>query len=335
MKISIPEPCSEDWSKMTPTEQGAFCQKCALEVTDFTRKSAWEIKSILTEKIQAKQRVCGRIEDHQLVQVNHDFIHWKSDQESFRAIWMFSLVAVFGFTLFSCQSTFSKEMVEKMNTTRLEMIDEPDENLVAEIDSTTSPLMDSSFVTIDPWEIVVPHGGTVMLGGFGLDFKVITMCGPYTINFVVGDKTTQQSGDDLIGDSSQFAGLYSPPTSVSAPLTHSPRVHDRPVNNLNRADAKLEDGNSDFEATISPNPVDETSKVFVAIPNEGMLEFVIKRVSTQVELHREVFELLSGKHQISVNFMDFAKDEYEAILTFEEKELIVAFTVGNLDANLA
>ncbi len=53
MKISIPEPCSEDWSKMTPIEQGTFCQKCALEVTDFTNKSSLEIKSILMEKIQA------------------------------------------------------------------------------------------------------------------------------------------------------------------------------------------------------------------------------------------------------------------------------------------
>jgi hypothetical protein len=36
MGISIKEPCHEDWSKMTATEKGAFCQKCALEVIDFT-----------------------------------------------------------------------------------------------------------------------------------------------------------------------------------------------------------------------------------------------------------------------------------------------------------
>jgi hypothetical protein len=36
MGISINEPCHEDWATMTETQKGAFCQKCALEVIDFT-----------------------------------------------------------------------------------------------------------------------------------------------------------------------------------------------------------------------------------------------------------------------------------------------------------
>ncbi|MFT5779486.1 MAG: hypothetical protein ACI837_002445, partial [Crocinitomicaceae bacterium] len=40
--IKIKEPCSEDFAKMTPTQQGAFCDKCAMEVYDFTNKSTQE-----------------------------------------------------------------------------------------------------------------------------------------------------------------------------------------------------------------------------------------------------------------------------------------------------
>ncbi|EDM43528.1 hypothetical protein SCB49_00725 [unidentified eubacterium SCB49] len=38
IKISIPEPCHEDWNKMTTTERGAFCKVCTKEVIDFTKK---------------------------------------------------------------------------------------------------------------------------------------------------------------------------------------------------------------------------------------------------------------------------------------------------------
>ena len=43
MPIRIPEPCTEDWSKMAGTDKGAFCNKCAKEVIDFTAKTPKEI----------------------------------------------------------------------------------------------------------------------------------------------------------------------------------------------------------------------------------------------------------------------------------------------------
>ena len=177
MKISIPEPCSEDWSKMTPTEHGAYCQKCALEVTDFTNKSSLEIKSILTEKIQSKKRICGHIENRQLVEFNHGFIPWKSNQESFRAIWMFSLVAVFGITLFSCQSTFSKEMVEQMKVTSEVMMEDDKDTLdIAQLnDSISEMTRPDSLNPLYPatWEIIqsydITGGPLITNGGMGLE----------------------------------------------------------------------------------------------------------------------------------------------------------------------
>ena len=100
--INIPEPCSEDWSKMTPNEKGAFCQKCALDVYDFTNKSGDEIRDILTVNIGSP--VCMRIEPKQLDRLNNDFSAWKmNNKHSYQRAWVFTLLVVFGMTLFSCE----------------------------------------------------------------------------------------------------------------------------------------------------------------------------------------------------------------------------------------
>lgn len=61
-KITIPEPCSEDWNQMTPTQKGAYCKSCAKEVIDFTSTS----KSELARKIKHGQSLCGRFKPEQL-----------------------------------------------------------------------------------------------------------------------------------------------------------------------------------------------------------------------------------------------------------------------------
>jgi hypothetical protein len=108
--INIPEPCSENWNEMTPTQKGAFCQKCALDVFDFTNKSAIEIRTILAENIGS--RVCGHIKNVQLVELNSNFEAWKINSgRSYQRAWVFTLFVVFGLTLFSCEE---ENIAEKM-----------------------------------------------------------------------------------------------------------------------------------------------------------------------------------------------------------------------------
>ena len=61
-KITIPEPCSEDWNTMTPTQKGAFCKSCAKEVIDFTNTT----KKELSRKIAKGDNMCGRFRPEQL-----------------------------------------------------------------------------------------------------------------------------------------------------------------------------------------------------------------------------------------------------------------------------
>ena len=62
-KITLPEPCNEDWNKMTPTEKGAFCSLCSKEVKDFTKSSDIEILKIIEE---SENQICGHITNNQL-----------------------------------------------------------------------------------------------------------------------------------------------------------------------------------------------------------------------------------------------------------------------------
>lgn len=69
-KIYIPEPCFEDWDKMTPTEQGAFCGVCSKDVIDFSNRSDEEIQKYLSENLNAK--ICGRFNTGQICEENDE-----------------------------------------------------------------------------------------------------------------------------------------------------------------------------------------------------------------------------------------------------------------------
>lgn len=61
-KISIPEPCHEDWAKMTPNEKGRFCDSCEKTIIDFTNYSKFE----LAKRINSGESICGRFKNEQL-----------------------------------------------------------------------------------------------------------------------------------------------------------------------------------------------------------------------------------------------------------------------------
>lgn len=65
MKISIPNPCHENWSEMLPAEKGRFCAVCQKCVTDFTKLSDKEILKTLQKPNQ-----CGRFSRKQLEEIN-------------------------------------------------------------------------------------------------------------------------------------------------------------------------------------------------------------------------------------------------------------------------
>lgn len=62
-RLSIDEPCLENWADMSQTEQGAFCAVCQKEVIDFSDKTSSEIAAFFSQK---KEKTCGRFLKSQL-----------------------------------------------------------------------------------------------------------------------------------------------------------------------------------------------------------------------------------------------------------------------------
>ncbi len=64
IQLSIPQPCHEDWHKMTPVDKGRFCNACAKQVVDFTTMSDTEVLHYFLNK--QGENVCGRMYPDQL-----------------------------------------------------------------------------------------------------------------------------------------------------------------------------------------------------------------------------------------------------------------------------
>jgi len=108
--ISIPEPCHEYFTKMTPTQRGAFCAKCSIDTFDFRNLSTSKINTLLlTNK---DEHLCGRFTNKQLVALNNGFENWKNQKKkTFKSKFILALIFVFGLTLFSCNTQGESEIL--------------------------------------------------------------------------------------------------------------------------------------------------------------------------------------------------------------------------------
>ncbi|WPO84234.1 TonB-dependent receptor plug domain-containing protein [Chryseobacterium sp. JJR-5R] len=63
MKITIPQPCHENWDTMTPDEQGKFCSVCSKTVRDFTAASDEDLAEAFSG---ISETACGHFKASQL-----------------------------------------------------------------------------------------------------------------------------------------------------------------------------------------------------------------------------------------------------------------------------
>lgn len=102
MKISIPNPCHENWDKMSPNEKGRHCLSCAKTVVDFSNESAEDIKSFFKRNTG---NICGRFSLNQLKKpITNSFSLFKKHFNTRISKFAFALYLVFGGFLFSCSN---------------------------------------------------------------------------------------------------------------------------------------------------------------------------------------------------------------------------------------
>lgn len=169
MQVDIAEPCHENWNQMSPTEKGAFCGKCQIDVVDFSNKTALEVKQILHDNIG--KHLCGRFKKVQLEELNSEYLVWENQStQTFQSKFLLACVLVFGMTLFSsCANGNAQDPlpidlgIEKIkdslfhptDTLKSEQIDEVKTNL---IDYTEIVMGDFAY---EPEEIIVEDSAAI------------------------------------------------------------------------------------------------------------------------------------------------------------------------------
>ncbi|WP_412987776.1 energy transducer TonB [Pontimicrobium sp. IMCC45349] len=98
--ISVPEPCHEDWNKMTPKEKGRFCNSCAKTVIDFTKMNTYEIQDFINEN--KGSRICGHFKKTQLDSINLHVPMQELASKSFHKLFLLALLIAMGTSLMSC-----------------------------------------------------------------------------------------------------------------------------------------------------------------------------------------------------------------------------------------
>lgn len=148
--VKIENACSEKWNEMAPNEKGAFCQVCATNVIDFTNKSSLEIKQLLLAN--SGNSVCGRIKTQQLEQINTEFELWQMNtKQSMQRAMIFSLLVVFGLTLFSCETEKDKQAIQAFQASVSKVIESKDASLssLAQASQTTEAVELSQLTYVD------------------------------------------------------------------------------------------------------------------------------------------------------------------------------------------
>jgi hypothetical protein len=119
-KISIPEPCHENWDKMIPKDNGRFCLNCSKTVVDFTKMLPEEIQQYFVSN--QNQSICGRFKKSQLdeitIQIPSRILY---SQTNYHKMFLLALFIAMGTTLFSCtDKNGDKQKIDKVEVTEEE-----------------------------------------------------------------------------------------------------------------------------------------------------------------------------------------------------------------------
>jgi hypothetical protein len=125
-RITIPEPCHEDWNKMTPNENGRFCTSCVKTVVDFTTMLPEEVQHFFIKN--QNRNICGRMRKSQLdsitILVPSGVLY---SQTQYHKMFLLALFIAMGTTLFSCaDKNGNKQKIDKIEVVE-EIVSEDNE----------------------------------------------------------------------------------------------------------------------------------------------------------------------------------------------------------------
>jgi len=259
---------------MSPTQKGAFCQKCALEVYDVSAMTNRQIRGLLYENLG--KRTCVNMTREQEVSMNEDFTQWQlSNKENLQRAMLFSLLVVFGLSLFSCNNPQQVKELQDLQSIAASVVpaaevenDFVEESIEIEVKNQKTP---SSNTT----EIEQP-----------LELHSIPI--KYNVNNTIEDSIVDLPPIEVFGNSRegvQFIGMLG---GIGMTTEYKEFI----VDEIENSDASVEKGHpvpSEFSALAFPNPVISSTRLEVQLPeNTKKLEV------TLIDLNGKVLKKVSN-----------------------------------------
>jgi hypothetical protein len=282
--IQIPDPCSEDFSKMSATERGAFCNKCSIDTYDFRDMSNLEINSIVKESKGV--HLCGRMTQDQLLSLNAGFQDWRNqNSRTFQSKFIMALVMVFGLTLFACE-TEERAMIESVTqieipSGQLEFINEDQE--ITEID-----LRDYVADIAIPYDLIVCE----VSGEIGYDQQ------DYLIEGLIKQEP------DLRTEVIYAGGIGADRAYISYIEATVPDTVESILAPPILANPDL------FEAKAYPNPTQGESTVALDINEAGQFDIMLYDMNGRMIRNVHSGELPEGRNQFDLDLHDLNSGTY-------------------------
>lgn len=280
--ISIPEPCHENWNDMSITDKGRFCSSCSKVVVDFTNRSK---ASILQEYLNSDpngEKLCGVFKNSQLDEINRDFeLYTFRSKQSFQSAFVFSLILVFGLTLFSCTSEDQKNEFEKF---RIEAV-----GRILEDEKSSIPVVEM----IEP-EIVSVEEMTVGEFSIGCEAPMDVIA-----------ETEIQQIDIIAYKDEMIMGI-----SVGQYYVHKESAVQFIQEELDEYD---ENGNllpNSFSLSAFPNPTIDFSHIEVKVPKDEVFNWYLISSEGKLIQSNQQLELKRGTHTIDLDLLDQAPGIY-------------------------
>jgi len=161
MRISIENPCHEDWQAMTPETQGRFCGACEKTVVDFTKMSDAEILQYFSKP--SVDKTCGRFRVEQLAELGTSKQNIPSERNWVTATslkpsksllhFAYLLVVVLGVGLSSCNNHVQGEIMGDTTMVGTTVLDTSDIDSSSEFNNSKTGEVETGEVDVHPQQV--------------------------------------------------------------------------------------------------------------------------------------------------------------------------------------
>lgn len=297
--VRIPEPCHEDWNKMTVDEKGRFCNVCSKSVVDFTNKTDTEIHSILIEK--SSEKVCGRFNKNQVERPIDTQYFPIYTSAGLRKVFLAAAFLVFGAFLFSCKDDSGK------------ILGEPEVQVMGMVpyeEVKPIKLEEVKNDSVSPLQIISIESSNMIAGGLHYEYV------PEAIPDTIPEITVVDTLDYLIPNNSMTGAVVYQKDDV---------VIDEETKKINE---EIKTPVEQKQFNLFPNPSNGAFTIEYELRSQTLVELaVFDMTGSLVKQIVKPMKQQSGIYQMPINLTDLPSGIYVCTLSkdgkVETKQVVV------------